>query len=126
MSVLRNVILFILIVTLLPAQTPSQPKVTHVLAILSVTPGITREQINPVMQEEVQNTLKLYLAGKIDQWWARSDGKGVVFLMNCSTVEEARETLEALPLAQHHLASFEYMALTPLTPLRLLIPPTSH
>ena len=126
MNVLRNAVLFILAVNVLPAQTPVQPKVTHVLAILSVTPGTTPEQINPVMQEEVQDTLKLYLTGKIEQWYARGDGKGVVFLMNCSTVDEARAVLEALPLAQHHLATFDYMALGPLTPLRLLIPAAAH
>src|SRR5665213_1336399 len=107
LHILTPVALLTLAANLLVAQAPSQPKVTHVLAILSVTPNTTRDQINPVMQEEVQETLKLYLAGKIEQWYARGDGKGVVFLMNCATVDEAKAILEALPLAKHNFASFE-------------------
>ncbi len=104
------------------AQTPATPKVTHVLATLTVKPGITREQISPAMPNEVRDTVQLYLDGKIQQWWARGDGKGVVFLLDCKTVEEARATLEALPLIKQNFASFEYMTLGPLSPLRVLLP----
>jgi hypothetical protein len=124
---LKNVFALLLIAaSVLPAQSPGQPKVTHVLAILSLTPGTTRQQINPVMQEEVQDIVRLYLAGKIEQWYARGDGKGVVFLMNCASVDEAKALLDALPLAKHNFASFDYMPLGPLSPLRLLINDAAH
>lgn len=105
------------------AQTPSQPKVTRVLATLTLKPGVTRESIMPVMQKEVRETVGLYLDGKIEQWYSRGDGKGVVFLLDCKTVDEAKEILEALPLVKGNFASFEYMALGPLMPLRLLAAP---
>ena len=108
-------------VTSLFAQSPATPKVTHVMATLTVKPGITREQIMTVMQTEVRDTVGLYLDGKIQQWWARGDGKGVVFLLDCKTVDEAKAILEALPLAKENFASFEYMPLGPLSPLRLLL-----
>lgn len=107
------------------AQSPATTKVTHVLATLTVNPGITRDQIMKVMQNEVRDTVKLYLDGKIQQWWARGDGKGVVFLLDCKSVDEAKAVLETLPLAKGELASFEYMPLGPLTPLRLLLAPPS-
>jgi hypothetical protein len=105
------------------AQAPTAPKVTHVLATLTVNPAISRDQLAPVMPEEVRQTVELYLDGKIQQWYARGDGKGVVFLLDCRTVAEAKAILEKLPLVKANLASFDYMPLGPLTPLRVLLPP---
>jgi hypothetical protein len=105
------------------AQLPAAPKVTHVLATLTVKPVIDRAELMKTMPNEVRDTVALYLDGKIQQWYARGDGKGVVFLLDCTTVEEAKAILEKLPLIKGNLASFEYMPLGPLSPLRLLIAP---
>ncbi len=67
---------------------PAPPKVTPVMATLTVKEGITRDQITKVMSNEVQDTVKLYLDGKITQWYARGDGKGVVFFLDCKTVDD--------------------------------------
>ena len=77
--------------------------------------------VKAIFPQEVPATLKLYLAGKIDQWWARQDQKGPVFLMNVTTIEEARALLDELPLGQAKLMEFEFTELSPLTPLHLLI-----
>ncbi len=98
-------------------------KVTQVLATLTVKEGVTRDQIMKVMQTEVRDTVKLYLDGKIQQWYARGDGKGVVFLLDCKTVDEAKALMDTLPLSKNNFATFEYMPLGPLTPLRLLLAP---
>ena len=45
-------------------------------------------------------TLRLYLAGKIDQWWIRQTQTGAVFLLNVTPLEEARALMEKLPLDQ--------------------------
>ena len=74
-----------------------------------------------VMPTEVSDTVRLYLDGKIQQWFARGDGKGVVFLLDCKTVDEAKDILERLPLIKGNFASFDYMPLGPLSPLRLLL-----
>jgi hypothetical protein len=103
------------------AQPPAAPKITHVLATLSLKDGVTREKIMPVMQTEVRETVNLYLDGKIQQWYSRGDGKGVVFLLDCKSVEEAKAILEKLPLIRNNFAQFDYMPLGPLTPLRLLV-----
>jgi hypothetical protein len=107
------------------AQTPEPPKVTQVMATLTVKDGVTREQLTKVLPTEVRDTLRLYLDGKIQQWFARGDGKGVVFLLDCKTIAEARNIVEALPLIKANLASFDYMPLGPLSPLRLLLPPAT-
>jgi hypothetical protein len=108
------------------AQAPAKPKVTHVLATLTVKEGVSRDQITQVLDTEVRETVKLYLDGKIGQWYARGDGKGVVFLMDCATVDEAKAILDTLPLIKGNLASFEYMPVGPLTPLRLLVAPPAR
>ncbi|MGJ5819116.1 hypothetical protein [Paludibaculum fermentans] len=118
---LRSILFLLIGSTCLWAQPPAAPKVTHVLATLSVNPGITREQVSTVMQHEVRDTVQLYLDGKIEQWYARGDGKGVVLLMDCKTVEEAKAILETLPLVKAHYVTFDYMPLGPLSPLRVLL-----
>jgi len=42
------------------------------------------------MPKEVPATLKLYLDGKIEQFFFRQDKPGVVFIMNVDSVEHAR------------------------------------
>ncbi len=118
--------MLIVAATSLFGQAPATPKITRVLATLSVNPGVTQEQIVKVMPQEVRDTVRLYLDGKIEQWYSRGDGKGVVFLLDCKTVDEAKAVLEALPLAKGNLVSFEYMTLGPLTPLRQLLAPPAQ
>jgi hypothetical protein len=75
------------------------------------------------MPDEVRETLKLYLDGKIQQWYSRSDGRGVVFILNCTTAAEAKAITDRLPLSKANLATFEYTPLGPLAPLRMLLQP---
>ncbi len=103
------------------AQAPSKPKVTLIMATLTVNEGVAREQMQKVMPGEVKATVQLYLDGRIQQWFARGDGKGVVFLLDCKTVDEAKAVLETLPLVKEKLATFEYMPLGPLSPLKYLL-----
>jgi len=120
------ILIFLATAASLLAQAPAKPKVTRVLATLTVKDGVNRAQIMKVLDTEVRETVKLYLDGKIAEWYARGDGKGVVFLMDCTTVDEAKAILDTLPLVKENLASFEYMPLGPLTPLRLLVAPAAQ
>ena len=72
------------------------------------------------MQREVGDTVHLYLAGKIEQWFSRRDQMGVVFLLNVASVAEAKELLEKLPLGQAKLMEFDLIPVGPLGPLGLL------
>lgn len=104
------------------AQTPAPtPPVTTVMAMLTVTPGVTREAIMKVMSDEVRDTVQLYLDGHIAQWYSRGDANGVVFMINATSVPAAKAITDALPLVKAGLASFEFISLTPLNPLRALI-----
>jgi hypothetical protein len=76
-------------------STPPQPKITGVLTILTPKPGVTVEQVMKIMPAEIRATVPLYLDGKIQQWFTRGDGRGVIFLLNCKDGAEARALIEA-------------------------------
>ena len=71
----------------------------------------------------LSKAVQLYLDGKIDQWYSRGDGKGVVFLLRCSSVSEATALMDSLPLHKKGYMTAEYMALGPLGPLRVFVAP---
>jgi hypothetical protein len=94
-----------------------------VFALGTFAKPLTDEQRKQMLPKEVLDTLRMYLDGKIGQFWSREDQSGVVFLMNAASVEEARSMVESLPLAANGYLVFEYIAVGPLQPLALLIQP---
>ncbi len=97
------------------------PKTTEVLVIQTPRQGVTFQQVMAIIPAEIRATVKLYLDGKIHQWYSRGDGKGVVFLVDAKTDDEARAIMETLPLAKEQLMDTEYIPVGPLMPLRALI-----
>jgi hypothetical protein len=93
------------------------------LVIQTPRQGVTFQQVMAVIPAEVRATVNLYLDGKIREWYSRGDGKGVVFLVDAKTEEEARSIMETLPLAKEHLMDTEYIPVGPLMPLRALMGP---
>ena len=105
------------------------PKTTEVLVILTAKQGVTPQQIQQivgVMPAEIRATVKLYFDGKIRQWYSRGDGKGVIFLVDAKTVDEARAFMETLPLAKEQLMDDVYIPVGPLMPLRALTGPEAQ
>jgi hypothetical protein len=94
---------------------------TKVLAIGTWTAKATPETRPPIMPSEARDTMRLMLAGKIDQWFAKIDGSGAVFLMNVTDPAEAHTLLEKLPLGQADMMRFELIPVGPLWPLGLLM-----
>lgn len=104
------------------AQTQSRNSTTTgVFALLTAKPGVRREQITPLMPAEIRATVRLYLGGKIREWYAREDGRGAIFLLNTGDVAEAGSIMESLPLAKEGVLDHEYIPVGPLMPLGLLI-----
>jgi hypothetical protein len=93
-----------------------------VLVIQTPKQGVTVQQVMAVIPDEIQATVKLYLGGKIREWYSRGDGKCVIFLVDVETEDEARALMETLPLAKAHLMDHEYIPVGPLMPLRALNP----
>ena len=102
-------------------STPPQPKITGVLTMLVPKPGVIPEQIMKIMPAEIRATVPLYLDGKIQQWYMRGDGRGVIFILNCKDVEEARALIGSLPLSQANLVDEQFIPVGPLLPLGMLL-----
>lgn len=92
-----------------------------IFAIANVPGSLTPEQLQPHMPAEVHATLKLDLDGKVEQFWFR-DKAGPIFLMDAPSIEQARSTLDSLPLVAAGLMSYELLPVMPLMPLGRLLP----
>ena len=99
------------------------PKITEVLVIQTPRECVTVQQVLAVIPAEIRATVKLYLDGTIREWYSRGDGKGVIFLVDAKSQDEARAVIETLPLAKEQLMDTEYIPVGPLTPLKLLLRP---
>ena len=97
------------------------PKTTEVLVIQTAKQGVNPQQILAIMPSEIRATVKLYFDGKIRQWYSRGDGRGVVFLVDAKTEDEARALMETLPVAKENLMDHVYIPVGPLMPLRALM-----
>ena len=104
----------------LPSGVPT-PKVTEVMVLLTPRQGVTRPKIMNIMPDEIRATVKLYLEGKIRQWYTRGDGRGVILLIDAKTVDEAHAVIDTMPLSKENLMDHEYIPVGPLMPLTLLI-----
>jgi hypothetical protein len=111
--------------TAAPAEAPRPAALAvptvKLLAIGTLTAKAMPKEVMTVLPSEASETARLYLAGKIDQWYSRQDQSGVVFVMNLTDPKEAHELLEKLPLGQAGLMEFQIIPLGPLGPLRLIL-----
>jgi hypothetical protein len=91
------------------------------MVILTARHRVSREQIMKVMPAEIRATVKLYLDGKIRQWYSKGDGRGVILFLDAKTVDEAHAIMDTLPLSKEDLMDHQYIPVGPLLPLASLI-----
>jgi hypothetical protein len=129
--------MFALLIAVLPVASVAQsqpgqasgvpsvaiPKASEVLVIQTPRQGVTAQQIMAVIPSEIRATVNLYLDGKIREWYSRGDGKGVIFLVEAKTDDEARAIMDTLPLAKQELMDHEYIPVGSLMLLRALLGP---
>jgi len=104
-----------------PASSNLDVPTTKLLAIGSFTAKGTPERWKPLLPSEVRDTVRLYLTGKIDQWYLKQDQSGVVFIMNVTDPKEALALLGQFPFGQAGLMEFQIIPLGPIGPLRVLL-----
>src|ERR671924_1748000 len=97
------------------------PTTTEVMVIVTAKQGVNRQQIVNVMPAEIRATVKLYLDGRIRQWYSRGDGRGVILVLDAKSVDEAHAIMETLPLTKENLMDHDYIPVGPLLPLGTLI-----
>jgi len=106
-----------------PQQPPGMPspKTTEVMVILTAKQGVTPSADHERMPDEIRATVRLYLEGRIRQWYSRGDGRGVILFLDVKTAEEAHAVMDTLPLSKENLMDHEYVPVGPLMPLTALI-----
>jgi hypothetical protein len=106
------------------SQTPSPitnaGPVTAVMVMTSLKPEVTLPDAMKLVQEEVHVAVQLYLDGKIDQWYTRSDGKGAVLFVHCQTMDEAKTVISGLPMVKAGYLNVEYIPVGPFSGLKNL------
>jgi hypothetical protein len=114
--------------SLAQSATPAAPLLssldvptTRLLAIGTFTAKGSPDRWKPLLPAEVRDTVRLYLAGKIDQWYLKQDQTGVVFMMNVTDPKEALDLLGKFPFGQAGLMEFQIIPLGPIAPLRILL-----
>jgi hypothetical protein len=106
-----------------PSPAPVSAPTTAVMAITSLKPGTAIPDVMKLVPDEVRTAVQLYLEGKVDQWYTRTDGKGAVLVLRCKTVDEAKAILANLPAMKAGYLDVEYIPLGPFTGLRALTRP---
>jgi hypothetical protein len=113
-------IVFVTIVTLLQNAGAQAGDTLKFMAIGAYAAPATVPEASLALQQE-QETLKLYLNGKVEQFWFRKDGKGVVLLLAAESQDEAAALLGGLPFAKANVIRFELLPIGPMMPfVRLL------
>ncbi len=105
------------------AQAPAPLPVTEVMALVTPRPGPFPPEGTKLIPDEVNGVVRLYLEGKIEQWYSRADGKGAILFLRAKTEEEARAILSVLPFVKNGYLSVEYVPVGPMKSLGFLLAP---
>lgn len=85
-----------------------------ILAIEEEVAGVASEQFTPpLLKAEAARAWELYQAGVIRELYFRADRPDAVLVLECASVEEAREVLDTLPLVKAGLIAFDLIPLKP-------------
>ncbi len=85
-----------------------------ILAVAKVAPQTTPEKIKPYLEAEVKCAWKLYKEGPVREMYNCRDRRlGVVFILECDNVDEARKALDELPFVREKFIDFEMIPLGP-------------
>lgn len=83
-----------------------------ILAIEKEAPGVTEADFEPHMKAEARRAWELFQSGVFrEMYFTKGDDPIAVIMLECATVEEAKKSLDTLPLVKAGLISFELMPL---------------
>ncbi len=82
-----------------------------IVALERETPGTTDEQFAPHLEAEAARAWELHQAGVIRELHFRADRDEAVLVLECASVEEARDALATLPLVRAGLIAFDLIPL---------------
>jgi len=82
-----------------------------ILALEHEAPTATVEQFQQYAKDEARKVWELVQAGVVREANFRVDRNKAVLVLECQTVEEARDELSVLPFVQNELITFELIPL---------------
>lgn len=82
-----------------------------ILALEHELPNATAEGFQKYAEDEARKVWALVQAGVIRETYFRADRSEAVLVLECPTVEAAREALSTLPFVQNQLITFELIPL---------------
>ena len=89
--------------------------------------GVSAEMLQQHAGAEIRAVWDLYAQGICREFYVRAAEPGrVVLMLECASVEAAREALAALPFARLHLIDFEVIPLAPFVGLTRLFQPSAQ
>jgi hypothetical protein len=84
-----------------------------ILALEQESPGVNAGQFHPHLKAEAQRVWELYQAGVLRELYFRQDQSCAVLVLECASLDEARQALGTLPLVREGLIAFELIPLKP-------------
>lgn len=84
-----------------------------ILAIERERSGATAQQFQPHLRREAARVWELHQADVIRELYFDPDHHTAVLMLECSSVEQAREILGTLPLVKEGLIAFDLIPLVP-------------
>ena len=84
-----------------------------ILAMEKETPGVKPEEFAQHLKSEARQVWKLYQEGCIREFYFREERSEAVLILECADRDEAKQTLDSLPLVQAGLISFDLISLLP-------------
>jgi hypothetical protein len=83
-----------------------------ILALEKENPQATAADFTPLLRDEAASVWRLYQQGIIREIYFRQDQKCAVIILECCDIEQARQSLQQLPLVQAGLIDFDIIPLT--------------
>jgi hypothetical protein len=95
-----------------------------VIAYDRMKPGVTYEQIEPYLPQEVANVWRLWKAGIVRENYARADELGVVIVFEVESAKAARRYTDDFPLTKGGFIEWFFIPVQIPLPLEVLFDPT--
>ncbi|WP_290918941.1 hypothetical protein [Halodesulfovibrio sp.] len=92
-----------------------------ILAIDKVMPDATPDKVKETFMDEVNYTVKMYLADVVREMYFRQDRSGTILMLEAPSLEEARGLINKMPMVQAGLIDYELIPVGPFVPLALLL-----
>lgn len=92
-----------------------------ILGLSRLVPGASQEKVKATLVSEARRGWELYKAGVFREMYTRQDRPGAVVVLECATLDAARDVIGSLPLVQEGLIEFDLIPLGYFRSLELLI-----